>query len=342
MDRTDSVTVALDAMGGDNAPSEIVQGALLALQRSQDLNVILVGRPETVRKELEGKTYDASRLSVQAASEVISTEETPVMAIRQKKDSSIVVGQYLVREGKADAFVSAGSTGAVLAGGMIYVGRIRGVRRAPLGTLIPTESGVCLIADAGANVDVRPEDLLQFAQMGSVYMERAIGVERPRVALANIGTEEEKGNALTKAAHPLLAACPDIRYIGYIESRDIPHGGADVIVCDGFDGNLMLKMYEGVASTLLGVVKKTLKKNLKTKIGAALIQKDLRQTLKTFDAKEYGGAPMLGLKGLVVKTHGNARAQEVCNSLLQCVTFRKQQIRETMEELFAAKTPGEE
>lgn len=337
------LTVALDLMGGDNAPDEMIEGAAQALSRSEKVRVILVGRREALDRAAELHPELSSRWEMQEASEVISTEETPVMAVRRKRDSSIVVGEKLVHDGKADAFVSAGSTGAVLAGGMFVVGRMKGVHRSPLGTLVPTKDGVCLLVDSGANVDVKPEHLLQFAQMGSIYMERAMGMKSPRVALANIGVEEEKGNALTKEANALLKECPDIRYTGYIESREIPRGGADVIVCDGFAGNLMLKMFEGVASVLLDVVKGSMMKNLKTKIGALLIKKDLKETLKTFDATEYGGAPMLGLNGLVVKTHGSAKRKEVANSILQCLVFKEQNIKEETEKrLSADRMPGEE
>ncbi|MBQ5952268.1 MAG: phosphate acyltransferase PlsX [Lachnospiraceae bacterium] len=336
------VRVALDAMGGDNAPQEIVKGALMALEKSRNLKVFLVGIPEKIEPFLGDASRFGDRLTVVPASEVITTEETPVMAVRRKKDSSIVVGQRLVRAGDADAFVSAGSTGAVLVGGMVHVGRIRGVERAPLGTLIPSERGPVLLIDAGANVDVKPENLLQFARMGSVYMSLSCGIGHPRVALANIGVEEEKGNALVKAASPLLAAQEDLNYTGYVESREIPAGGADVVVCDGFAGNLMLKMYEGAGGTLLAVLKKTLKSSLKNKIGAALIQKDLRAAMKTFDSSEYGGAPMLGLAGLVVKAHGSSKAKEICNSLLQCKTFQEQHIGEAITKLFSAEEPGEE
>ena len=266
------------------------------------------------------------------ATEVIETAEPPVFAIRKKKDSSIVVGLKMVKEQKADAFVSSGSTGAVLVGGQVLVGRSKGVERPPLAPLIPTAKGVSLLIDCGANVDARPSHLVQFAQIGSIYMENIVGIKNPRVAILNIGAEEEKGNQLVKETFPLLKECPGINFIGSIEAREIPHGGADVIVCEAFAGNIVLKLYEGVAATLLSKVKEGLMSSLRSKIGALLIKPALKQTLKSFDASQYGGAPLLGLNGLVIKTHGSAKAIDVKNSILQCVTFKKQDINGKIKE----------
>ena len=331
----ESVRIALDAMGGDNAPGEIVKGAVYAVKEKDNIHVILVGREEAIRSELSKYSYPEERVEIVISSEVITTEEAPVMAIRKKKDSSIVVGQGLVRKGEADAFVSAGSTGAILVGGQLVVGRLRGVERSPLATLIPTEKGVALLVDSGANVDARSSHLVQFARMGSIYMEHIIGIKQPRVAIVNVGVEEEKGNALVKETYPLLKACGDIHFTGSIEAREIPHGGADVIVAEGFTGNVILKLYEGTASALMSQVKKGLMSSFRSKLGALLIKPALKKTLKSFDATEYGGAPMLGLKGLVVKTHGNASAKEVKNTLFQCLTFKEQRIGDRMKELFS-------
>ena len=253
-------------------------------------------------------------------------------AIRKKKDSSIVVGMNLVKKKEADAFVSAGSSGAILVGGQVIVGRSKGVERPPLAPLIPTEKGVSLLIDCGANVDARPSHLVQFAQMGSIYMENVMKVKNPRVAIVNIGAEEEKGNALVKETFPLLKECPGINFIGSIEAREIPHGGADVIVCEAFVGNVILKLYEGVGATLLSKVKGAMMTSLRSKIGALLVKPALKTTLKSFDASRYGGAPLLGLNGLVVKTHGNSKANEVKNSIIQCVTFKEQGINEKIRE----------
>ncbi|HPU62833.1 MAG TPA: phosphate acyltransferase PlsX [Mobilitalea sp.] len=326
-----SITVAVDAMGGDYAPKEIVKGAVLAIQDKKDINVILVGKEEIIHNELGGYDYDKERIQIVNAEEIISNNEAPVMAIRRKKNSSIVVALNLVKSGEADAFVSAGSTGAVLAGGQLIVGRIEGVERPPLAPLIPTISGVSLLIDCGANVDARPSHLVQFAKMGSIYMENVIGIKNPRVAIVNIGAEEEKGNQLVKETFPLLKEIPDINFIGSIEARDIPYGHADVIVCEAFVGNVILKLYEGLGSALIEKIKEGLMSSTRSKIGALLCKPALKNTLKDFDQSRYGGAPMLGLKGLVVKTHGNSKSNEIRNSILQCVTFTEQKINEKFE-----------
>ncbi len=338
------IKVAVDAMGGDNAPAEIVAGAVQAAQQRADIQVLLVGRETEVNAELAKHSCDQTRITVVNATEVIETEEPPVNAIRRKKDSSIVVGMNLVKKGEADAFVSAGSSGAVLVGGQAIVGRVKGVERPPLAPLIPTETGVSLLIDCGANVDARPSHLVQFARMGSIYMEHVIGIKQPRVAIVNIGAEEEKGNALVKETFPLLKACGDIHFIGSIEAREIPHGGADVIVCEAFVGNVILKLYEGVGATLISMVKKGMMTSTRSKVGALLVKPALKETLKKFDASEYGGAPLLGLNGLVVKAHGNSRAAEICHSILQCAAFKEQDMNQKIKECLTAgvsKSGGE-
>lgn len=331
-----NVRVAVDAMGGDNAPGEIVKGAIQALEAQKNFTLVLVGQKKPLEAELKKYQYDTSRVQAVFAEEVIGMAEPPVAAIRRKKDSSIVVGLNMVKHAEADAFVSAGSTGAVLAGGQLIVGRLKGVERPPLAPLIPTAKGVSLLIDCGANVDARATQLVQFAKMGSVYMERIVGVKKPRVALVNIGAEEEKGNALVKETMPLLKECKDINFIGSIEARDIPYGAADVIVCEAFVGNVILKLYEGTSSMLLSQVKKTMLSSVRTKIGALLIKPALKKTLKGFDASQYGGAPMLGLKGLVVKAHGSSNASEVKHSVIQCVNFSKQKINEKISRQFSS------
>jgi glycerol-3-phosphate acyltransferase PlsX len=325
--------VAVDAMGGDNAPGEIVKGAVEAVNKSEKIQVFLVGQEEVVKKELAAYSYDKERLTVVNATEVIETGEPPVHAIRRKKDSSIVVGEKLVREGKADAFVSAGSTGAVLVGGQLVVGRIRGIDRTPIATSIPTTKGVSLLIDSGANVDARSSHLIQFARMGSLYMEHVMGVKAPRVAIVNVGVEEEKGNALVKETYPLLKECQDINFIGSVEAREIPNGYADVIVCEAFTGNVILKLYEGTAGALVGMIKESMMSSFRSKLGALLVKPALKKTLKKLDASEYGGAPLLGLNGLVVKTHGSSKAKEICNSILQCIAFKEQRITEKFESI---------
>ena len=333
------VHVVLDAMGGDNAPGEIVKGAIEALKGSQSIKITLCGREADIKAELEGCDYPRDRVEIVDAQEVISTEEAPVMAIRRKKESSIVKGLNLVKEKKADAFVSAGSSGAILVGGQLIVGRIKGVERPPLAPLIPstTPKGVSLIIDCGANVDARSSHLVQFAKMGSIYMEHVIGVKNPRVAIVNIGAEEEKGNMLVKETFPLLKNCPDINFIGSIEAREIPNGGADVIVCEAFVGNVILKMYEGVGKMILKSIKGALMGSTLGKVGGLLIKPSLKGVMKTFDATEYGGAPLLGLNGLVVKVHGNATAKEVSNAITQCVTFKEQNINQRIADKIIIK-----
>lgn len=338
----DGIKIAVDAMGGDNAPQEIVKGAVEAVSLRKDIHIFLVGRKEAVEQELKKYTYLLEQITVVHAEEVIETAEPPVMAIRKKKQSSIVIGMNMVKQKEADAFVSAGSSGAILVGGQVIVGRIKGVERPPLAPLIPTEKGVALLIDCGANVDARPSHLVQFARMGSIYMRHVVGIEEPKVAIVNIGAEEEKGNALVKETFPLLKECKDIHFTGSIEAREIPHGAADVIVCEAFTGNVILKLYEGVGSTFLKIVKKGMMSSLRSKIGALLIKPALKETMKSFDASAYGGAPLLGLNGLVVKTHGSSKASEVKNSIIQCVTFKEQDINGKIKKNITDSTGGDE
>lgn len=333
----DIVIVAVDAMGGDNAPDEIIKGAVTAVNLADNIKVILVGDESKIQEELSKYEYNKEQIEILNATEKITTSEPPVNAIRQKKDSSIVVALNLVKNGKADAFVSAGNSGAVLVGGQLIIGRVKGIERPPLAPLIPTRKGVSLLVDCGANVDARASHLVQFAKMGSIYMENVMGIKNPKVAIVNIGAEEEKGNALVKETFPLLKNDTDINFIGSIEARDIPGGYADVIVCEAFVGNVILKLYEGLGQTLMGMIKNALMSTFFSKIGALLIKKPLKNTLKAFQTDEYGGAPLLGLKGLVVKTHGSSKAKEISNSILQCVTFKEQQINEKIKEFLLEK-----
>ena len=293
--------VALDGMGGDNAPGEIVKGAVEAVQLRKDIKILLTGQEEKLKSELAKYTYPEDQIEIINATEVIETAEPPVKAIRGKKDSSIVVAMKMVKKGEADAFVSAGSTGAVLVGGQVLVGRIKGVE---------------------------------------IYMESVMGKKNPTVGIVNIGAEEEKGNALVKETFPLLKACKDINFIGSVEAREIPYGAADVIVCEAFVGNVILKLYEGVGGALMKKIKGGMMTSLRSKIGGLLVKPALKATMKDFDASEYGGAPLLGLNGLVVKTHGSSKSREVCNSIIQCVTFKEQRINEKIRE--AIQTSQEE
>ena len=324
--------VAVDAMGGDYAPVEVVKGAVEAVNENESVSIILTGPEALVKEELAKHKYPEDRISVVNAPDVITNDEAPVMAIRRKKESSIVVGLNLVKDGSADAFVSAGSTGAVLVGAQLIAGRIKGVERPPLAPLIPTETGVSLIIDCGANVDARASHLVQFAKMGSIYMENVVGIKNPRVAIVNIGAEEEKGNMLVKETFPLLKNCPDINFIGSIEAREIPNGAADVIVCEAFVGNVILKLYEGLGTTMIRIIKNGMLSTFWSKLGALLAKPALKKTLKDFNVEKYGGAPMLGLNSLVVKSHGNSKSIEIKNSIVQCVKFNEKNINGIIKE----------
>lgn len=331
----DYIKVALDAMGGDNAPVEIIKGGVDAINENSKVKVFFVGQEEVIKAELAKYKYNADQAEIVNATEVIETAEPPVMAIRKKKDSSIVKALTMVREGVCDAYVSAGSTGATLVGGQVIVGRLKGIERPALAPLIPTETGVSLLIDCGANVDAKPSQLVQYAKIGSVYMENIMGIKNPKVGIVNNGAEEEKGNALVKETFPLLKNCPEINFVGSVEARDIPKGVVDVVVCEAFVGNVVLKLYEGVGATLIKKVKAGMMSSLRSKIGALLVKPALKQTLKSFDLEQYGGAPMLGLNGLVVKTHGSSKSVEIKNSVLQCVTFSEQNINEKIEDIIS-------
>lgn len=328
----EKVVVALDAMGGDYAPEQTVKGAVNAVNSSDEIKVLLVGREESIREELKKYEYDSRLIEVVNATEIIEMGDVPTAAVKKKKDSSLVVAMKLVRDEKADAVVSAGSTGAVLVGGQLVVGRLKGIKRPPLAPFVPTTKGFSLLLDCGANVDARPEHLVQFAQMGSIYFENVIGKKNPTVGLLNIGTEEEKGNQLVKETHPLLKECRTINYIGSIESREIVRGAADVIVCEAFAGNIVLKFFEGLALTLFDSLKQGLMSSLRTKIGTILIKPALKGLKKQFDTSSQGGAPLLGLKGLVVKAHGNSTEKEIEIAIKQCISFKKQKINEKIKE----------
>ena len=329
---SENIKVVVDAMGGDNAPEVTVEGAVEALKVSDKISIILTGRTEDIKKELQKYSYDESRISIVQADDVIGFDEPPVMAIRKKKNSSIVVGLNLVKRGEADAFVSAGSTGAILVGGQFVVGRIKGIERAPLAPLIPTAKGPSLLIDCGANVDARSSHLVQFAKMGSIYMEHIVGIKNPRVAIVNIGAEEEKGNMLVKETYPLLKECTDINFVGSIEARDIPNGDADVIVCEAFVGNVILKLYEGLSNTLMHEIKAGLMSSLRSKIGGLLIKPALKKVVKGFIGEDQGGAPLLGLKGLVVKAHGSSGADDIKKAIIQCIQLSEEEINEKIKE----------
>ena len=314
----------LDAMGGDYAPLETVKGAVDAV-KELDVNIKLVGPAEQLHAELAKYQYDKERIEIVHASEVIGTDESPTMAIRRKKDSSLVVALNLVKNGEADAIVSAGSTGALLTGALLIVGRLPGVERPALGTCLPTKTGFTFLLDSGANVDCKPKYLEQFAKMGSVYVENVFGIKNPKVALVNIGAEKEKGNALTKETYELLEQTDTIHFTGNIEPRNIPYGEADVIVCDGFVGNTILKLSEGLAKTIFEILKGEIMQGF-YKVGALILKTPFKNMKKFMDSDEIGGAPFIGLKSLVVKAHGSSNAKAFKNAVRQCVLFAEADI----------------
>lgn len=309
------VIIAVDAMGGDNAPQEIIKGSIEAL-KEYPIKLMLVGQSDKIEEELKKYEYDKDRIEIIHASEIIGNDEVPTAAIKAKKNSSIVVGLNLVKQEKAAAFISAGCTGALLTGATVIVGRIKGVERPALATLLPNKKGFSLLIDCGANVDSKPNYLVQFAKMGSIYMENIMNIKNPSVGLVNIGAEEEKGNSLAKEAYPLLKNS-NVNFIGNIEAREIPMGKADIVVCDAFVGNVILKYTEGFAKALLSMMKAEITQGFISKIGALLIKPALKKMMKNLDYTEYGGAPLLGLKGIVIKTHGSADAKAVKNTIKQ-------------------------
>lgn len=305
--------IAVDAMGGDNAPGEIIRGCRLAVEQMPDVRILLSGAPEVVEPQLQG----APRIELLPASEVIDPHEPSLIAVRKKHDSSMVKAALAVKEGKAQAMVSAGSTGAILACGILQIGRIQGIDRPALAPVLPGSKKPFLLIDCGANVDCQPEYLRQFGLMGSVYMEKVLGVKEPTVRLANIGEEPEKGSRLYKEAYQLMEAQTAYRFGGNIEAREIPTGAADVVVADGFDGNLILKYTEGMAIALTGMLKEAMLSSLRTKLGAILVKPALRTFKGRLDYEQYGGAPLLGVSGAVVKAHGSSNAVAVMNAVRQ-------------------------
>lgn len=325
------IKIVLDAMGGDNAPQATCEGALLALRADLDLTIILAGDPNQIAPYINNAEDVKERLVVLNAPEIITNNESPALAIRQKKDSAIVCGMLMVREGEADGFVSAGSTGAVLVGGMLRLGRIPGIERPALAPLLPGKKGHFLLIDCGANVDCKPEYLAQFGLMGDAFMEKTMGIDRPRIGLVNNGAEEEKGNALYAEAHQLLKK-EDINFVGNVEARYIPADQADVIVCDGFDGNIILKYTEGVAETLLGMIKQELMADTRSKIGALLAKPAFARVKKLMDYTEVGGAPLLGVRGAVVKAHGSSNAKAIFGAIRQAALIIRSKVPEAIEQ----------
>jgi len=325
--------IVVDAMGGDNAPEEIVKGCILA-RDEYNINIILSGREEEIKKILDKNTLSNKNIDILDAEEVITNEDKPVLALRRKKNSSLVKALNAVKNNEADAIVSAGSTGALLSGGLLIIGRIEGIERPALATLLPTMNGrFSMLIDSGANVDSKPEFLYDFAIMGNIYMQNVMGINSPQIALANIGSEKGKGNKLTVETYELLQnSILPLNFIGNIEAREILQGKADIIVCDGFVGNIILKSLEGTVSEVMAGIKQELNSSIITKIGGMLIKSSLRNFKKKFDYKEIGGAPLLGVKAPVIKAHGSSNDIAIKNAIRQAKVIYEGNINNLIEE----------
>jgi len=330
--------IVIDAMGGDHAPKAVIEGALAAVAEAKDIEVTLVGKEDAIREYLPA---DAERINVVHAEETISMDESPVSAIRKKKNSSIVVGLNLVKNGEGDVFLSAGSSGAIIAGATLIIRRAKNVERAALAPLLPTVGGNwVMLLDAGANVDCKAAHLMQFARMGSIYMQTIMGIENPRVGLLNNGAEEEKGCALTKEVYGMLKQS-DLNFVGNIEARDALADDCDVLVADGFAGNVLMKSIEGTVKMLMKLLKESLFSSLRSKIGALLSKNAFASLKKRMDYKEYGGALLLGINGGVVKAHGSSDTKAIKNAVLQARKVAEGRIVERISEKLEAQSTAE-
>lgn len=307
--------IVIDAMGGDNAPFSTVKGAIEAV-KSYNVNIILTGNESMIENQLAKYDYPKEKIETIHCSEEITNEDKPVLAIRKKKDSSMVVALRLVKEKKADAIISAGNTGALLAGGLLILGRIKGIDRPALAPVYPTTKGVSVLIDGGANSDCKPRNFLEFGIMGNIYAKEILGIKKPNVCIVNIGAEEGKGSEIVKEAYKLCKTGP-FNFKGNVEARDIPSGYADVIVCDGFTGNVILKLTEGLADSIFKLLKREFIKNTFRKIGALLLKSGLKDFKKQFDYTEYGGAPFLGVNGILIKAHGSSDGKAIKNAVRQ-------------------------
>lgn len=338
------VKIVVDAMGGDHAPGEIVKGAVQAVKEKENFAVVLTGDREAIERELKQYRYDPSRIEVVHCSEVIGMNDVPTSAIRTKKDSSLVVGLRLLKEDpEVGAFVSAGSTGAVLAGGIMLIGRIKGVLRPALCPALPNVRGTrTLLCDCGANAECKPQYLQQFAVMASVYAQTVLGIGSPKVGLLNNGTEEHKGDTLHQEAYALLKQTEGIEFVGNVEGRDIMFGDIDIAVADGFSGNVALKSVEGCGKTVSQILKQQIKSSPLNMIGAAFMMGGIKKLKHTLDYQRFGGSAFLGLKKIVIKTHGSAKAKAVVTTILQAVDATEGGVIRALEQAFAARTAGEE
>ncbi len=324
--------IALDLMGGDEGLKSNLKGALMALDEFSDVEIALVGKEEEIKEALSEENYDENRIEIIPASEVITNNDNPAMAIRRKKDSSIVVGMKALKEGEADAFVSSGSTGALLSGGIFIVKRIKGIERPAIGFIYPKFEGEGFLLDAGANAECKPKYFQQFGVMGSIYAETIMKKNSPKTGLINIGAEKEKGSDLYKEAHGLMESAESLDFIGNVEPRDIFRSEADVLVCDGFTGNIILKSLEGIVDFLFSSIKTALHSSVKSKIGGALIKDDLKRVGKDLSYNDYGGAALLGLKKPVIKAHGSSDAVTIKNAIRQAREIVIAKVPEKIEE----------
>lgn len=323
--------IAIDAMGGDEGPKTIVKASIDAVEEL-DVTMVIVGKQDIINEELSKYKYDSEKIQVVNADETISNEEEPAMAIRKKKNSSMVVGLNMLKEKNVEAFLSAGSTGALLSGGLLIVKRIKGIERPALATVYPTKKGMSLLLDVGANAECKAKYLQQFALMGSIYSENILKVKQPKVGLINIGTEKEKGNTLTKETYELLEKTQNINFYGNIEGRNLPDGDVDVLVCDGFVGNIVLKLTEGLGMNIFSMLKEMFMKSTKTKLGALLLKSGLKEFSEKLDYTEYGGAPLLGVKGVIIKAHGSSNDVAIKNAIRQAKLSIENKIIENIEE----------
>ncbi|CEH35413.1 phosphate acyltransferase PlsX [Romboutsia lituseburensis] len=333
--------IVIDGMGGDNAPKSNVEGAVKAI-KEYNVDLIITGDKDILEKEFANYEFDKSKLEIVHTTEIIENEDKPVKAIRSKKDSSMVVALRLVKEGKADAVISAGNTGALLAGGLFVVGRIKGIDRPCLCPAIPNaKKGMTLIADGGANADCKPKNLVEFAGMSNIYAKKVLGLNSPKIALANVGIEEGKGNDLVKKSYEELKNI-DVNFIGNVEARDVINAYTDIIVCDGFTGNILLKSTEGVAMSVMGLLKETFLSSTKGKIGAMLLKDDLKKLKSFMDYAEYGGAPLLGVNGGVIKAHGSSDSRAIKNAVNQGIKFAQGNVVEDIKEFIKTMESSEE
>lgn len=329
--------IVIDAMGGDNAPASTVEGAIAAATEWADTQIVLIGDEAKLEPLLSQSGVRPANLTVRHASEVIGSDDEPVKAVRRKKDASMVVAGRMLKEGEADAMISAGNTGALMTAGLLVVGRMEGIERPALAPMIPTIDDVGVLAlDLGANMDAKPEHLAQYGLMGSLYRQKVQGIASPRVGLLNVGTESGKGNELTKHAYPLLEQLP-IRFVGNVEARDVLTGACDVLVCDGFAGNILLKSLEGTAGAIFALLKEQFSSSLKSKLAAAVLMPELRGLKRKLDYTEHGGAPLLGLSRLVVKSHGSADGNAIKNAVRQARIAVQNQLVESISKEISGK-----